>query len=86
MILSNLIWPKEAFKNFLALFVLGIMFYLLYIRSELRDSMFVLITLVIKHYFDSTSASNRKDDTINSMASSIPNVDKTQEKEVKDGI
>lgn len=61
-------WPKDGFKNFLAVLVLLVMFGLLYVRTDLRDSMFVLITLVIKHYFDSTTGSQKKDDTINSMA------------------
>lgn len=72
----NFIWPKEAFKNFLAVFVLAIMFYLLQTRPELRDSMFVLITLVIKHYFDSNTESHKKDTTISDMAKSIPDAPK----------
>jgi hypothetical protein len=44
--------------------------------------MFVLITLVVKHYFDSTSASNKKDDTINSMANSIPNAPENETKQI----
>jgi len=53
-----------AFKNFFAFCLTGGLLYILLVSPQLRDLTIVLLTLVVKHYFDSNTGSMAKDITI----------------------
>lgn len=63
---------KFKFKNFLALVTLPALLYMLYTETTLRDLLIVLVTLLFRYYWDSSTGTEKKDDTINNMAKSIP--------------
>lgn len=65
-------WPKEAFKNFQSLVLIGLMFYGLFNVASIRDAMVMSLTLILKHYYDSNTSSAKKDETISSLSNSIP--------------
>lgn len=76
--MKNLIWPKEGFKNFQSVFLISLIFFMLYNKPDLRDAMIISLTLILKHYYDTNTSSAKKDDTINSMANSIPDAERKQ--------
>lgn len=80
--LINFQWSKDAFRNFFAMFVVSAMLYMVYAKPEMRETLFVMIMLVIKFYFDTGASSSKKDDTINSMAKSIPDAPNNENKDV----
>lgn len=53
-----------AFKNFFAFCLTGALLYLLKTEPQLRDIIIVILTLVVKYYFDTSNSANKKDDTI----------------------
>lgn len=55
---------KFTFKNFFALFLTTGLLYMLDTQPGLRDIMIVLLTLVVKYYFDTSNSSAKKDETI----------------------
>lgn len=81
MIWQNFKWPKEAFKNFYAYSITLALLYCIYDKPELRDVSIAVLIMVVKHYFDNNASSNKKDETINSMANSIPDAPKSQSNE-----
>ena len=70
--LLNFVWSKDSFRNFFAVFVVSCMFYMAYTKPEMRETLLVMTMLVIKFYFDISASNSKKDETINSMAKSIP--------------
>lgn len=74
----NFTWPNQAFKNFFAFWIATILLYIIYEKPDYKEIATIFLTLIIKHYFDSNTASAKKDDTINSMANSIPNAPKDE--------
>lgn len=60
------------FKNFFAVFCMCIFFYYMDRHPEAKGEMIVLIAIVIKCYFDTTTSNAKKDETINSLSKSIP--------------
>lgn len=70
-----------AFKNFFAFCLTGGLLYLLKTESGLRDIIIVLLTLVIKYYFDTSNSANKKDETISKaldQAQQLPPVNTKQ--------
>lgn len=55
---------KFHFKNLFALLLCYKMLDLLDAKSSLRDILIVLLTLIIKHYFDSNTGAVKRDETI----------------------
>lgn len=68
------------FNNFLALIILPTLLFMLYKESTLRDLLIVLVTLIFRYYWDTTVSNAKKDDTISSMAKSIPDAINNNEK------
>jgi len=60
------------FNNMLAIIVLPSMLYLLKVEPTLRDLLIVLITLMFRYYWEKSQSETKKDETIASMAKSIP--------------
>ena len=60
---------KFQFKNLFALLLCYKMLSLLDEKSSLRDILIVLITLIIKQYFDSNTGAVKRDETINQALS-----------------
>lgn len=52
------------FKNILAIFLLYQLFNLLASVPSLHDSCIVLLTLIVKYFYDTGVASSKKDETI----------------------
>lgn len=73
-----------AFKNFLALPLISGLLYLMATVPALHDSCLVLLTLVVKYYYDTSTASAKKDETISQALTaaqntpSTPNTDATK--------
>lgn len=57
-----------AFKNFFALLLVPYMLWMVKEDPTLKDLLIVLITLIIKHFFDSNTGSQKKDETISTLA------------------
>ncbi len=55
---------KFPFKNFLALPLIYGLFWVMANYPALHDSCIVLLTLVVKYYYDTSTASSKKDETI----------------------
>lgn len=55
---------KFSFKNIFALLLCYKMLDLLDEKSSLRDILIVLLTLIIKHYYDSNTGAVKRDETI----------------------
>ena len=53
-----------AFKNVFALFLAWQLLRLLEIKPDLRDIIVILLTLIVKHFYDSNTTSAKKDETI----------------------
>jgi hypothetical protein len=69
-------WPKESFKNFQSIFLISLIFMMLYFKPDLRDAMIISLTLILKHYYDTNTSNSKKDETIASMANSIPDAER----------
>ncbi|MDB5032247.1 hypothetical protein [Mucilaginibacter sp.] len=52
------------FKNLLAVFLLWELINLLKTTPQLHDSCIVLLTLVVKYFYDTSNSSSKKDETI----------------------
>lgn len=64
-----------AFKNLLAIPLIAGLLWLMANVPSLHDSCVVLLTLVVKYYFDTSNASSKKDETISNaltMAQQLP--------------
>lgn len=73
---------KFQFKNLLSLPLIAGLIWLMYTTPALHDSCIVLLTLVVKYYFDSSNQSAKKDETISNaltMAQQTPAVPVTNE-------
>lgn len=55
---------KFAFKNAFAVFLVYYLFKILLTVASLHDSCVVLLTLIVKFFFDTSNASAKKDETI----------------------
>jgi hypothetical protein len=53
-----------AFKNILAMPLIGGLIYVMVTVPQLHDSCVVLLTLVVKYYYDNSAQSAKKDETI----------------------
>jgi len=53
-----------AFKNLFAIFLAWQLLRLLEIKPDLRDIIVILLTLIVKHFYDSNTTSVKKDETI----------------------
>lgn len=75
---------KFAFKNFLAIPLISGLLWLMANVPSLHDSCVVLLTLVVKYYYDTNTSSSKKDETISNALDkaqqlpAIPNTDKVQ--------
>lgn len=70
-----------AFKNLFAIFITWQLLDLLRNSPELRDLIIVLLTLIVKHFYDSNTGSAAKDATISKaldQAQQLPAVAKTE--------
>lgn len=77
---ANFIWPKEAFKNAFSVFLVICCFWFMWFDKNSRGEMLIIITWIVKHYYDNNASGNKKDETINTMANSIPDAPKTNPK------
>lgn len=68
-------WSKDSFKNGFSLFFVSLCFAYMYHDPSSRSEMLMLVILIIKHYYDSSKESIKKDETIATMANSIPDAD-----------
>lgn len=72
MMLKDFKWSKDAFKNTQSVLLILLIFGILYFKPDLRDAMLMILTLIVKHYYDSNTNAAKNADTMNSMAKSIP--------------
>ena len=63
---------EVQFKYLLAVLVTILCFAFFFVRG-VDNGIMVLATLAVKHYFDSTASSSKKNDTISELASKIKN-------------
>lgn len=75
-----------AFKNLLAMPLIGGLLYVIITVPAMHDSCIVLLTLVVKYYFDSSTGSAAKDATISqalTMAQQTPAIPVNPDNTVK---
>lgn len=70
--MKNFKWSKDAFKNGFSVFLVLLCFGYMVYHKESSGEMLIIITWIVKHYYDSNKESQKKDETINTMANSIP--------------
>ncbi|MDB5144240.1 MAG: hypothetical protein JWQ66_2953 [Mucilaginibacter sp.] len=65
------------FKNVLAMPLIGGLLYVMVTVPAMHDSCIVLITLVVKYYFDTSNQSAKKDETISNALTAAQNTPAT---------
>jgi hypothetical protein len=65
------------FKNILAMPLIGGLLYVMVTIPQLHDSCVVLLTLVVKYYYDSSVQSAKKDETISQALTAAQNTPAT---------
>jgi len=66
-----------AFKNFLAIPLIVGLLWLMANVPALHDSCVVLLTLIVKYYYDSSNQSAKKDETISNALNAAQNTPAT---------
>ncbi len=61
------------FKNFLALPLITGLLYVMITVPALHDSCIVLLTLVVKYFYDNSNSSSKKDETISAALDKAQN-------------
>lgn len=67
---------RDSFKNWFAVIIIVLCFGQMYLDKSSRPEMLIILTLIVKHYYDSSRESAKKDEAIASMANSIPDAEK----------
>lgn len=61
------------FKNLFAILLTGGLIYLLATRNEIRSDCLILLTLIVKHFYDSNTSAVKRDATISKALESAQN-------------